>query len=241
MSDKNKKAENNQENPLINLALNIILPALVMIKGHKWFGWGPECVLILALSFPLIYGVYDFLIARKCNFMSILGFLSVLLTGGIGLLKISKEWIAWKEAAIPFIIGLIVMGSLKTRFPLIKTLLYNEKVIDVKRVDEALKHHHKKTEFEGLLKECTWLITASFMISAVLNFVLAKVIIKSETGTAIFTEELGKMTALSYPVIAVPCTIIMIFALFRLFGGIKKLTGLELEEVFKGGKPKKFN
>lgn len=233
MTSTDKKIVTKKENPLINLGINIIIPALIMIKGVKWFGLSGESALILALIFPLIYGVYDFFIEKKWNFFSILGFISILLTGGIGLLKISKDWVAWKEAAVPFVIGMVVFFSLKTRYPLVKTLLYNEKVINVERVDEALRHHHKKSEFEGLLRECTWLITLSFMMSAVLNFVLAKMIIVSETGTEAFTEELGKLTALSYPIIAIPCTIVMIFALFRLFGGIKKLTGLELEDVFQ--------
>lgn len=232
MTGKKREVVTKKENPLVNLGVNIIIPAVLMMKGVKWFGLSAEMSLVVALLFPLSYGMYELVVQRKCNFFSILGFVSVLLTGGIGLLKISKEWVAWKEAAIPFVIGVVVLASLRTKYPLVKTLLYNDKVIDVDRVDEALREHHKKTEFEGLLRECTWLITLSFMMSAILNFVLAKMVILSETGTEAFTEELGRMTALSYPVIAVPCTVVMIFALFRLFFGIRKLTGLEFEEVF---------
>jgi hypothetical protein len=35
-----------------------------------------------------------------------LGFVSVLLTGGIGLLQLDPKWIAVKEAAVPAVIGL---------------------------------------------------------------------------------------------------------------------------------------
>ena len=40
------------------------------------------------------------------------------------------------------------------------------------------------------------------------------------------------MTALSYPVIVLPCMAVTLFALWRLLAGIKRLTGLNLEAVF---------
>jgi hypothetical protein len=40
------------------------------------------------------------------------------------------------------------------------------------------------------------------------------------------------MQWMSWPVIVVPSMGMMMFALWRLLGGIKRLTGLELEEVF---------
>ncbi len=48
---------------------------------------------------------------------------------------------------------------------------------------------------------------------------------------AAFNEELGKMMALSFPVISVPATLVMMAALFYLFRSIRKLTGLSLEEI----------
>jgi len=57
------------------------------------------------------------------------------------------------------------------------------------------------------------------------------VILVSAPGTEAFNAELGKMNALSIPVIAIPATIVMMFALFYLFKQIKKLTQLELEDI----------
>jgi hypothetical protein len=65
-----------------------------------------------------------------------------------------------------------------------------------------------------------------------LNFTLAKILIKSPSGTEAFTQELARMTALSYPVIALPSTIVMGFALWYLFHSIKKLTGLKMDDLF---------
>ena len=46
-----------------------------------------------------------------------------------------------------------------------------------------------------------------------------------------FNAELGKMNALSWPVIAIPSTIIMMVALWKLITGLTHLTGLKLEDM----------
>ena len=74
------------------------------------------------------------------------------------------------------------------------------------------------------------MLAGSFFVSSILNFILARVILKAEPGTEAFNEQLGQMTALSFPVIAVPAVIIMIATFFYLFRQITHLTGLSLEE-----------
>ena len=64
-----------------------------------------------------------------------------------------------------------------------------------------------------------------------MNYILAKWIVTSPSGTAAFNEELGQMTLLSYPVIAIPSTIMMIAILFYLWRTIRTLTGFKLEEI----------
>jgi hypothetical protein len=59
------------------------------------------------------------------------------------------------------------------------------------------------------------------------------IILTAEPGTVAFNEQLGKMTALSFPVIALPAMAVMMGNIFYLFRGIKKLTGLELENIVK--------
>ncbi|MDG4870470.1 MFS transporter, partial [Guyparkeria sp. 1SP6A2] len=68
---------------------------------------GPTWALFVALAFPLIFGIVSFIQERKINFYSALGLISVLLTGGIGLLQLDPAYIAIKEAAIP---GIIFIG-----------------------------------------------------------------------------------------------------------------------------------
>ena len=198
-------------------------------------------ILIIALCFPVIYFIYDYFKRQKYNFISILGLISVLLTGGIGILNIPTQWFAVKEAAIPALIGIAVVVSLKTRYPLIRTLLYNPDVLNVDKVHAALVAHQSEAAFEKLLSKCTYLLATSFLLSAVLNFILARSIVVSPSGSDAFNAEVSKMMAWSWPVIVIPSMVIMMFTLYLLLNGIHKMTGLKLEDVLHGAadsKPK---
>lgn len=226
------------ESPWTNLLVNIVLPSLILSKLSDQGRLGPLWAMMLALSFPLANFLYSLVKTRKTNFVSVLGFVSVLLSGGFGLMKLDGIWFAVKEAAVPTIIGVVVVGSLKTKYPLVKTLLFNDQIIDVPRVEQELSSRGNQNAFDKLLVETTWLLAVSFLVSAVLNFVLARVMLKSPVGSTEFNQELGQMTALSWPVIVVPSLALTLIALWRLVTGISKLTGLSKEEVFKTPPPK---
>ncbi|MBB3168107.1 VC0807 family protein [Simiduia aestuariiviva] len=220
-----------RENMLVNLLFNIVLPTVILTKFSNEAWLGTKLGLIIALAFPLLYGLKDFKQRGKINFFSILGIVSVLLTGGISLLELDPKYIAIKEAAIPGLLGLATLASLKTRFPLVRTFIYNDQLLKVAVVDRALDQHNNHRAFEAVLRNATYLLAFSFFVSSTLNYVLAKWIVVSAPGTEAFNEELGKMTALSYPVIVIPAMGIMIYTLFYLFKNIKKLTHLDFEDI----------
>lgn len=230
---KTSNEKKNQESPFVSLLINIVIPSVVLMKLSKDAYLGPTWGLVVALAFPLFYGLRDFKTRHKVNFVSVLGLVSILLTGGIGLLQLDRHWIAVKEAAVPALIGVAIVGSLRTKYPLVKKLLYNDQVLHVERVNEALKEKNNEPAFERLLGTTSLLLAASFFVSAVLNYGLARYILTSDPGTAAFNEELGRMTALSYPVIVLPSMIVLMLALFVLLRGIKKLTGLDMETIFR--------
>ena len=64
----------------------------------------------IALLFPVAYFIYDFFKRKNVNVISILGFINVLLTGGIGIFGakfgLSKNWFIFKEGFLPLFIGL---------------------------------------------------------------------------------------------------------------------------------------
>jgi hypothetical protein len=227
------KPAEKQESLLLNLLCNIILPTLILTKLSNEDYLGIKLAIIVALAFPLIYGLHDFITRGKLNFFSGLGVVSVSLTGGISLLEMDAIYIAIKEASIPGVLGVATLLSLKTSQPLIHTLLLNDKVFDVGRINQALDSNDSQSEFDQLLINASCILAGSFFLSSVLNYLLAVIILTAEPGTVAFNEQLGKMTALSFPVIALPAMAVMMGNIFYLFRGIKKLTGLELENIVK--------
>jgi hypothetical protein len=221
-----------RENLLLNLACNIAAPALILSKLSTEDRLGPVLALIVALAFPLAYGAADFLRRHSFNFISGIGFASTLLTGGFALAELDGFWFAVKEAAVPCVIGLLVLLSTKSKRPLIREFIYNPQVIDIPKVDAALAARGNSSAFDRLMQRSAWLVAGSFAISAALNFALARWLLTAPGGTPEFNAQLGKMQWLSWPVIVVPSMAIMMFALWQLLGGIKKLTGLELDQIF---------
>ncbi|HEY7885857.1 MAG TPA: VC0807 family protein [Cellvibrionaceae bacterium] len=220
-----------RESLLANILLNIIIPTLILMKLSGDEHLGTRLAIVVALAFPIIYGLRDFVRTRKINLFSALGVISIMLTGGISLLELDPQYIAIKEAAIPGLIGLATLFSVKTRYPLVKIFLYNDKVLKVDLIAERLQQRNNAASFELALRNASVMVAGSFFLSSALNYVLAKWLLVSPPGTIAFNEELGKMTALSFPVIALPATCVMMAALFYLFRRIKQLTQLDFEEI----------
>lgn len=230
-----KNPEKKNSPILFNLLFNIVIPAVVLSKFSGDAYLGPLYALVVALSFPVTFGLYELIIEKRKNFISLLGFVSTLLTGVIGIMEFPQEWIAIKEAAIPFIIGLVVLISTWTPFPLVKKMVYNKEMLNVEKIDNILQGINKTSAFERILAKSSVLLASSFFLSSFLNYVLAKVLIQSKPGTTAFTEELGKMTWLSYPVIVLPSLVIIMGIFWYLFSSIKKLTNLTSSEIFAAG------
>ena len=222
-----------RESLLLNLAFNLLVPSLILTKLSNPDYLGIKLAIIVALAFPIIYGIHDFVSRGKVNFFSGLGIVNVSLTGAISLMEFDAVYIAIKEATIPALIGLATLLSLKTSQPLVHTFLLNDALLETKKINQALVQNNCLAEFDKLLIKVSWILAGSFLLSSILNYILAVVLLTADPGTVAFNEQLGKMTALSFPVIALPATLVMVGNLFYLFRGITKLTGLSIEEMMK--------
>lgn len=224
--------------PLVDLLVSIILPSVILMKFSGTEHLGASGALIVALFFPISWGLFELIKYKKFNVIAVLGLISVLLTGGIGLLKLDPQWLAIKEAAIPGLMGLAILISTGTRYPLIKTFLYNPNFMNVKKIQKNLTSRNSEEVFEKRLLNATYWLSATFLFSATMNYILAKWIVTSPSGSAAFNEELGQMTLLSYPVIAIPSTIMMMAIMYYLWRTIHGMTGLKLEEILVTAKSK---
>ena len=245
-----------RENLFVNLIFNLGLPIVILRKGDDWFGetlgtWMSlpaestevsSCLLTLAVFFPVAYGIYDFKNRKKWNFMSILGAISALLTGGIGLIPGGTvHMFALKEAALPGALAILTLFTLKTKKPLVKIFLYNPDFFQVDKIEKLLETQGSQKSFNRLLVICTWLLAVTFVFSTVVNYFLARIIVVTEpfTDKKAFNDEIGTMMTWSFPVISLPCMIATGYAFWLLVRGIKKMTGLTLEEAMnQSSRPK---
>lgn len=222
-----------KNNPLTELLINIVIPSLILMKLSGPERLGSVGALLLALAFPLVWGMMDLVKSRKFNLFSALGLVNILLTGGIGLLELDTQWLALKEAAVPGIIGLVVLASIRTPYPLVKTMLFNPTIIDVEKVHQHLAVRGNVEAFEGRLQTGTILLSGTFFFSSVMNYLLATWIVTSPAGTEAFNEELGRLTLLSYPMIALPSMVMMMAVLYYLVRSTKSLAGLGFMEILQ--------
>lgn len=219
------------DSALTSILINVIIPVAILSFLSKDKYLGPVWALVVGLAFPIGYGIRTLIRDRKADFMSVIGIISVTLTGVFGILKLPPEYVAVKEAAIPLIIGIAVVISLKTPFPLIKKILMTEALFDVDRLKTALKEKGNEAIFEKRLVGLTWGFAASFFLSSGLSYALAKVVLKSEPGSEAYTAELGKMTGLSHVVVLVPVMIVMFVVMNKLFNTLTELTGCKLDDL----------
>ena len=231
-----------KENPIISILFNLVIPVIILKNGNKWFGLeqnfiGIETsilVLICALSFPFFYFLNDLRINTKVNFISILGFINVLLTGLIGILGekygISRSWFIFKEGIIPLIIGLLIILSMKSKTPLIKELIYNPVLFNINKINANFPEN-RNDDFNKIFYHSTYLISASFLLSSIIQFFLASYIVTVDPGHSDFNNQVGTMTWVSYFVVMAPCMSMFGYALWKLIVGIKRITGLETDQI----------
>lgn len=230
-----KTSPKHKPRPLIDLLVSIVIPSVILMKFSADADLGATNALILALAFPISWGLLELVKYKKFNFIALLGLISVLMTGGIGLLQLDIQWLAIKEAAIPGLIGLVVLISTRTRYPLIRTLIYNPNILNIDLIQQKLDAQDNNAAFEARLLNATYLLGATFFFSSFMNYILAKWIVTSPSGSASFNEELGQMTLLSYPMIAIPSMLMMMFIFYYLWRTIHGMTGLTFENIMVAG------
>lgn len=235
------EVQNNQENPFLNLAFNIVLPVFILNKLSSRLGEdGHIIALLLALAIPILYGAYDYWKRRKHNLISALGIINIAVTGGFALLNLNGHWFALKEAFFPLLIGFAVLVSNWLNAPYLRTLFWTENVFRVSEINQILEKEGRTQNLHHIFKRATYLFAISFLISAVLNFMLAiqiftpidPILSKAAYGE-ILNKQIEQMTWKGYVVIALPMMIFMMGILWYIIGSLRKLTGRTFESLLK--------
>ncbi len=114
----------------------------------------------------------------------------------------------------------------------------NPATFDIQKIEARLETADKKIQFHNLMKLTTQLLSVSFLMSSVLNFVLSLRIftpldeaLTSTEKQQILNEQLGQMTLYSLGVILVPSVLFLGGIMYFAFRRINQLTGLTTEEL----------
>ncbi len=232
------KKKNSTFNELI---YNILLPTIILNYGTKVLGEKYAVpVLIGALAFPLGFSIMDFYQKKKVNIFGVLGFISILMTGGLALMHAEGSVMVLKETLFPLILGLIVLIAAYTKRPLLNELLLNPQIFEQEKLEAKISELGRHKEFMEHLKKSNVFFAGSFLVSALLNYILAVSIfhpidpaIVGDARSAIINEQVGQMNALSWAVIVIPSMAFLVFVLWYVFHGIKKITGLEMKDLMR--------
>ena len=249
------KKNKQKENPILSLCCNILIPVIILKNGNKWIKifliqyHGEEwfyqnsmivdissIVFFIALIFPVIYFFYDFLNRKHINLISILGFINILLTGGIGIFGarfgLSKNWFIFKEGMLPIIIGLVLIIMCKYRQSSFNSILLNEVLFDNDKIRISITQE-MQYQFENIVRKAGYYLIAGFFISSLIQFTLASLIVVSNPGESTFNEEGSTMTWISYVAVLLPTMLIVGKGYLGLISGIEKITGLNKKEFLK--------
>ena len=249
MSVEKKK----DESPLVNIMVNVLIPVMVLSKMSKSpnevdaAAWhvGPYNALYIALAIPLAYGIYHFLKTKKFNLFSGIGVFSVLLTGLVTLYLWNEDgtvkpdaafWFGLKEAVQPLILGGVVLASHWSKGPLFREFIYNGSIFDIERIESKVAADNSETSYNKLLLTNTILFCSSFIISAILNIVIAyhflgKLDFTASNAQELYNQGVAKITGWGVAVILVPMLAILATIVFKHAKDLQKLTKLSKEEV----------
>lgn len=224
-------------NPWLEIAATIVAPSVVLMQASGAELLGPTGALLLALAFPLAWGLNNWRLRRGFGPMAGIGVVSTLATGGMGLLQLDGSWFAVKEAAVSALFGLAVALSAFTRKPLIHALLLQPGVFDVRRLQAALDEHGTTGAFARRMRQATLLLSSTFVVTAALNYGLARWMVTSPSGSEAFNQELGRFTLLSWPVITVPSLAMTMALLWWVARSIRELAHLAFNDLLLGARP----
>ena len=242
--DKDLKKKNIKENPLLSLIANIFFPVMILKNGESWLQNYNQYfhleiqafTFLIALLFPFTYFFFDLYNRKNINFISILGFVNVLLTGGIGIFGekygLTRTSFILKEGLMPLIIGSFLIVLSKFKKQTFDKMILNKALFDVEKIKED-QNSENLNKIDTFTTEAGYYFIAGFFISSIIQFILAYLIVTDNPGDPGFNEQVSTMTWVSYIAVLGPTIIIVGKGYLNLINGIERLTGLKKEDFLK--------
>lgn len=231
--------ESKPTNPLYDLLLTVLLPSMTLewLSKAEWLGdRAPVWALVIASLIPLGYGIYCWVAKTGLNFFSVFGLIAIILTGGLGLMKLDTVWFALKEASVPVVLGLCFPLSFLWKKPLIEALFMQPQLLNVKLIRQRVAQEPAAGGFRQILWRASLGMGAMMLVSAVMNFALAWWLLDGkQPQTPEHNSALSKLNWAGMLVIGVPMMGAMLVVMTRFLRGLERLTGLERADLMNPG------
>lgn len=214
---------------IAELVATVVIPAFTLIFLTSEDRLGPIWGLVLALTPPFVWSIVSMVREGQVSVLAVISLASVMLTGGVGLLRLDAAWYAVKEAIVPAGMGIGAFFSATTRFAVVQVLL--DRLLDLDRVRSTAGE--QAGEVDRAIQVATRRVGGVLLATAAVTWVLSRWVVVSEGGSEAFADELGRYTLLSVPVLMIPSTIAMAWVLNQVFLTIEAATGEEPESFMR--------
>lgn len=217
----------------VNILVNIAIPVVVLLTMSSPDRMGPIPALLLAIGIPAVWGIIGLARKRKPDTSAILGVVSVLATGVIGVFELNTQLFAVKEAAIPLGFAAFLLASNTTSYP-ISTLLA-DMVQRRETVRSAVERLDRQKAYHRHLVRVGSIWAAIMALSGVLKFALATWLVQAPAGTEAFNHDLARYELWQLPT-TFTLTGVLILSLICYMGhGTAALADLQPGDVLRGG------
>jgi hypothetical protein len=218
---------------MVNVLVNIALPVVILLTLSGDDRLGPIPALLIAIGIPASHALVTLVRARTVTIQSILGLVSVLLTGVIGVLRLDTALFPLKEAAIPLAFAVVLVASNHTSFPVVKLLF--DVVQRKEYVERQVRATGVETAYRAHIERCGLLWAGIMALSGAMKATLAALIVRADAGTEAFNRQLA-----TYELAQIPTSMLVTMVLvLSLIWNIAKGTGEIISEppgkVLRGG------
>ena len=217
----------------VNILINIAIPVVVLLTLSAPDRLGPVPALLVAIGIPAAWGIIGLVRTRKVDASAILGVVSVLATGVIGVFELNTRLFALKEAAIPLGFAAALVASNTTKFPI--SSLLADMVQRRDRVRAAIDQRDRQNEYHQHMVRVGSIWAGIMALSGVLKFALATWLVRAPAGTESFNHQLAQYELWQLPT-TFSLTGVLILSLICYIGhGTASISGLTPAEVLRGG------
>lgn len=219
---------------MLNAIVNIVIPIAILLTLSDADRLGPIPALLVAIGIPATWGVYGLVRSRKVNAQSILGVVSVLLTGIIAIFRLDTALFPIKEAIIPLAFAIILVTSNRTGFPIVKLLV--DMVVRKEKVERDIRERGAEPAYRAHIERCGVLWAGIMALSGIMKFTLSSFIVTAPAGTPQFNHQLATYELAQMPTSMVVTMVLILSLIWYIGKGAARITDSTPSEVLRGGK-----